>query len=158
MSLELGCENTEKQFCPRQIHIKNRGLTPAILDTFTVYALWLEFHFWEYSKERRNKDTYKDLWLGCLKQLSIIVEKYKQFKCSAIEGWLNKHLFDKTLYEPTKNLDLEKYLMTWKCVLILYGYFVLFKGKLKNSMIMILFLYACRYTVKKRLPEYIQKC
>lgn len=39
MSLELGCENTEKQFCPRQIHIKNRGLTPAILDTFTVYAL-----------------------------------------------------------------------------------------------------------------------
>ena len=26
MSLELVCENMEKQFCPRQIYIKSRGL------------------------------------------------------------------------------------------------------------------------------------
>lgn len=37
MSLELGCENTEEQFCPRQVHTTKRGLTLETSDEFTSF-------------------------------------------------------------------------------------------------------------------------
>lgn len=57
MSLELRCENTEKRFCPGQIHIKNRGLTLVISKAFSVHTLWPEFHFWEYNLRKKYRHT-----------------------------------------------------------------------------------------------------